>query len=189
MCNKTIRLTLLLLSVVWFGAACGTPPVSRANNTNPAVEAASNSGMNSSKQTDTTPVTIGIDALMSEFENNPAATYDKYKERMMTVTGKLKSVVLSDGASNTFELQLQTANASDFSGKGMFRCHSKVSYETGNFYRSLGTKLDGLKQANQLANAPTVTLNGLYSNIDEILAGSPPRSIGLEPCDMLGAQK
>ncbi len=189
MCNKTLSLTIIFLSVLWFGTACGPSPGSRANNTNSSVGANSNSGKTSSKQTDTTPFTIGIDELMSEFENNPAATYDKYKERMMTVTGKLKSVVLSDGASNTFELQLQTANASDFSGKGRFSCFSKVSYETGNLYRSMGTKLDGLKQTNQLSTAPTVTLNGLYPNNDAILRGGPPMSIGLEPCDMLGAQK
>ncbi len=130
MCKKTINLTLLLLSVVCFGAACGTSPSGNANSTNISVAANANSGKTSVKQTDTTPVTIAVDTLMSEFENNPMATYEKYKERMMTVTGKLKSVVLSDGASNTFELQLQTAKASDCSGKGEFSCFSKVNYET-----------------------------------------------------------
>jgi len=186
MCKRTFTLTITFLSVVWFGVACSPSPGSSANNTNSSVGANSNSGKTPSKQTDTTPVTIGIDALMSEFENDPSATYEKYKDRMMTVTGKLKSVVLGDGASGTFKIELQTADPSD---QGKFVCYSKVSYETGNFYRSLGSKLDGLKQSNQLSTAPTVTLNGLNSNIDKILAGSPPSSIGLEPCDMLGAQK
>jgi len=186
------RLTglMTLVVVLSLGSACGTSKGGDAGaNDNSIAAGNSNSGKTSSKQTDTSPVTISVDALMSEFKNNPSATYEKYKDRAMTVSGKLKSVTMLDGASGTWDLQLQTLDGSDFSGAGRFSCASKASFDTGKTYEAIGRKLDALKQANQLDAALPVTVNGVYKNLDETLRGNPPASVYLSPCDMIGAGK
>lgn len=190
MCNKTtVGSAFLLLSFVCFGAACGAgastnASVANANvvnaiEANVSVAAANtNSGETMPKQTDSSPVMIKANQLIEEYQADPKKTYDKYRDRTMSVTGALESVSKGLG-SNGYKVQLQ-----DSSGKTKLVCYTTVDSETAAIYEKVGKKLDGLGEAGRMRNAPNATVTGLYESSHS--SGYEPKidSFALMPCKL-----
>ena len=156
--------------------------VANANEANVSVAVANtNSAETLPKQTDSSPVMIKADRLIEEYQADPKKTYEKYRGRTMSVTGKLKEVFGLAGGSN-FGIVLQTGD----NGKTELKCSTEVDSKTADIYIKMKAKLKALKEAGQIQNAPSVTVTGLYADSD-----SEPKvtDFKLVPCNLTGFAK